>query len=55
MIEGKIAQLEAEKAEAEKHFTLFRSNISQVGQLYEQVESLNSVNRHCNRALAGTG
>ncbi len=41
MLEGKIAQLEAEKAEAEKAlYSVPAGAVSQVGHLYEQVESL---------------
>jgi len=41
MIEGKIAQLEAEKAEVEKAlYSAPPGAVTQVRQLYEQVESL---------------
>lgn len=41
MLEGKIAQLEAEKAEAEKAlYSAPPGAVTQVGKLYEQVESL---------------
>lgn len=46
MLEGKIAQLEAEKAEAEKAlYSVPAGAVSQVGHLYEQVESLTSTLR----------
>ena len=41
MLEGKIAQLETEKAEAEKAlYSVSPGAVTQVGKLYEQVESL---------------
>lgn len=41
MLEGKIAQMEAEKGEAEKAlYSAAPGAVTQVKQLYEQVESL---------------
>jgi ATP-binding cassette subfamily F protein uup len=41
MLEGKIAQMEAEKAEAEKAlYAASPGAVTQVRQLYEQMESL---------------
>ena len=53
MLEGKIAQLEAEKAEAEKAlYSVPPGAVSQVGRLYEQVESLTqSINTATERWL----